>query len=184
MRPTVVVLTLAILSLSCSDDQPTSPGSATYPEPELLFVTFGHELATEENWAIHFEAYPSQDTISLAYGRAKENVALRIYENHLMAYASPPPKAQLKLFLTTRRDHEDLQGGANLFIRGMGWGTTSTAFYFSFTSIIPARQTAQVTTGNDTLEFSSTEDDFLIVNYESPTSHRTLVDTLIITKSN
>ena len=174
---------MAILLLSCSDDQPSAPVNSNAPV-QLFMVTYGREMATAEDQAIHFEPYHAQDIINFASLGETENVALRIYENHLMAYVSPPPKASFRLSLTTRRDREDLQGGATLFIRGMGWGTLDTVWFFQFTSIIPARLATQVTPGDDTLEFIGGEDDFLTVSYDSPFSHKSISDTLIIKKIN
>ncbi len=181
MRPILVSLAMGMLLLSCSRDQPTSSVSPISPSP-ILMMTYGRELATPENQAIHFEAYPSQDSISLAFLGEVGNVALRIYEDQLGAYVSFPPKSELNLSVITRRDREDLRGGANLFIRGMGLGGMNTDRTFHFTSIIPARLTTQVTAGDDTLEFCSGADDFLIVSYESPFSRKSIVDTLVIKK--
>jgi hypothetical protein len=184
MRLTGVILTLGILSLSCSDDQPTSPGSPAYPAPEFLFVTFGHELATVENEAIHFEAYPSQSSVSSTYVGGPEKLVLEFAEQKAGSNDFTSDKTQIRLRLTTRYDHEDLQGGTNLQFRGSGLGKGDGVWLSTFSVRIPTRIASPAVAGNDILDFSSTENDFLIVSYESPTSHRTLVDTLIITKSN
>lgn len=184
MRSRMVFLALSMLYLSCSDDQPASPGSSTSPAPEFLFVTFGQELATAENWAIHFEPFPSQESISLRYLGRAEKLAVRIAEQKVGSNLFGFSKQGILLRLTTRYDHENLRGGANLQFGSMGIGGSDGVSTLTFTARVPTRLNSAAMAGNDTLEFGGREDDFLIVSYESPTSHRILVDTLMITQSN
>ena len=169
--------------LSCAKE----PSNPVNPPSQLVGTTFvfGQEKATSLNHAIHFQPLPYQDTTNLQYLDLSEisDFGIRVTEEGAVFDPATFDRSKIVFHLLTKHDQEGFEGDVNCRFLGYGGSTDQKGAYLFFGVLVPVVVRPTIVSHDDTLQFTGTEDDFVIARYVSPYSGLTVMDTVIITKN-
>jgi len=188
MKRLLIFACPVLVFFSCakeSSNPVNSPG-----QPLKTIVLFGQEKSTPADEAVHFVPLPYQNTTNFQYLDLTQYTEFSIqvsehgvpFDGQTFDQSKFVP-SDIVFHLNTKYDQEGFEGNVNCRVGFAGWSWSQSDQYITFEARIPVAIDSQIGQNNGRLEFTGSEDDFVILRYVSPFTGLTVVDTVTITKN-